>query len=151
MERAAETLRQAHDGPAWHGPAWKEILAGVTPATAAKHPSGGGHSIWEIVLHAHTWNVIIRRRLMGEVIVDVPPEEDWPPVQATSPAAWERMDESLLQSGNELADAVARIPDRELGERMPQREHTKWTEILGAIEHVTYHGGQVAVLKRIVG
>ncbi len=149
-ERYAKTYRQAYDGPAWHGPALKQILEGITAAMAAKHPPGGGHSIWEIVSHIRAWDVIIRRRLAGEVIIEVDDEVDWPPVRDTSEAAWSAMQDALFRGANELADAIAAVPETRLTEKMPQRQHSRLTEILGGIQHTVYHSGQVAVLKRIV-
>jgi len=88
IERIADQLRRAHEGEAWHGPALNEILKGVTAEAAARRPIASAHSIWEIVLHVGVWESVVRRRLSGEVIGDLPPEQDWPAVRETSEGAW---------------------------------------------------------------
>ena len=64
------------------------LLANVTAADAAAHPVAGVHSIWELVLHMAVCKRVVRRRLAGERINDLPPDEDWPSVTDTSEAAW---------------------------------------------------------------
>ena len=46
-----DELKRIHNGGAWHGPALREALAGVTAEQATMRPVPGAHSIWELVLH----------------------------------------------------------------------------------------------------
>jgi len=75
----------------------QELLADVTAATAAARPLSDAHSIWEIVLHIATWEEVVRRRLQGEVVTHLPSEQDWPPVQDISEAAWRKVLDDLKQ------------------------------------------------------
>ncbi len=50
-ERIAEQLERTWTGDAWHGPAMKELTAGLTAKQAATPHVSEAHSIWEIVLH----------------------------------------------------------------------------------------------------
>src|SRR5450432_2781890 len=63
VNRILDQLHRAYDGPAWHGPALREILAGVTWQTAALHPITGAHTIWELVLHLTVWMSVVTRRI----------------------------------------------------------------------------------------
>ena len=48
--------------------------APVAATSAVHRPIPGAHNIWEIVLHVGVWESIVRRRLSGEVVRNVPPE-----------------------------------------------------------------------------
>jgi hypothetical protein len=48
IARIDDELRRAYEGGAWHGPALREVLAGVSSETAAERPVPGGHTIWEM-------------------------------------------------------------------------------------------------------
>ncbi len=63
IENILDELRRIHDGDAWHGPALKESLSGVTAEQAAARPVAGAHSVWEIVRHVTDWENVFRRRL----------------------------------------------------------------------------------------
>ena len=144
--RISDQLRRAFEGEAWHGPAVREVLAGVTAGQAARRPIPSAHTIWEIVLHIAAWETIVRRRLTGEK-VDAAPEMDWPPVRETDEAAWSRALAQLERGHGELRDAVARFDPARLDEK-PAGGSTAYTLMHGAIQHDLYHAGQIAVLKK---
>ena len=55
VARILDQLHRAYEGPAWHGPALREILAGLTFETAAQRTIPDAHTIWELVLHITVW------------------------------------------------------------------------------------------------
>lgn len=71
----AELYRSVYEGDdhgeAWHGPALKSLLKGITSGQASRSPQGKGHSILQLVLHMAYWEEIELRRFNGEV-VDAP-------------------------------------------------------------------------------
>ncbi|MBZ5542289.1 MAG: DinB family protein [Acidobacteriia bacterium] len=148
IERIADQLRRAHEGEAWHGPALNETLKGVTAEAAARRPIASAHSIWEIVLHVGVWESVVRRRLSGEVIGDLPPEQDWPPVGETSEAAWKQARAALDRAHAELQKALTRLTDRQLIEAVPGPEYTAYYMLHGTVQHALYHAGQIALLKK---
>ncbi|MFQ5696228.1 MAG: DinB family protein [Terriglobia bacterium] len=150
VERIADQLRRAYEGPAWHGPALREILAGVTAEQAARRPISGAHTIWELVLHIAAWESIARRRLSGEVITDVPDEQDWPPVRDTSEAAWKKALDDLERGHQQLRQAVAALTDARLGQKAPgkQQDWSIYATVHGVVQHNLYHAGQIALLKK---
>jgi uncharacterized damage-inducible protein DinB len=148
VERITDQLRRAFEGGAWHGPALEEILSDVTAEQAAQRPLPGAHTIWELVLHIAAWESIVRRRLSGEVIVEIPTEQDWPPVGETSAAAWRKTVEDLKRGHQQLRQAVAALTDERLQETAPGKEHSIYIEVHGAIQHDLYHAGQIAILKK---
>ena len=138
-------------GPMWHGSALGEVLEGVTHEQAAARPIAGAHSIWEIALHAAAWAEIARARLKGERTGDATTEEDWPPVMSTGADDWRRVVERIGGSHRELAAAVRGMTDDALEEKVPGLDYSIAVLVHGVIEHSTYHGGQIALLRKAVG
>jgi uncharacterized damage-inducible protein DinB len=148
VQRIVEELRQAFEGPAWHGPAVRALLAEVSAEKAAARPLAHAHSIWEIVLHIATWEDVVRRRLAGEVIGDLPDDQDWPPVGDTNAEAWQRTLQHLEHTNRTLREAVAKLDDIRLAEDVPGKNHSVYVMLHGIIQHDLYHAGQIALLRR---
>jgi uncharacterized damage-inducible protein DinB len=148
--RIADQLRRALDGGAWHGPALRELLKGVSAATAAARPVPGVHSIWEIVLHMTAWTEAVRRRLLGER-AELPPEEDWPAVGEAGEAAWGRAQERLGQAQERLLEELGRQPAERLDEPIVPGLASVYVTLHGLVQHHLYHAGQIAVLKKAAG
>jgi uncharacterized damage-inducible protein DinB len=150
MSRArhlASRLGRTMTGPMWHGPALADVLHGVTAERAAARPIASAHSIWEIVLHVTTWVEIARARVKGESTGDPTPEQDWPPVTATDAAAWTRALERLAACHREIADDVRALDDGRLDTKVANLDYSVDVLLHGIVEHGTYHGGQIALLK----
>jgi uncharacterized damage-inducible protein DinB len=148
IQRIEDQLQRAFEGHAWHGPAVRELLADVTAAKAAGRPLPNAHSIWEIVLHMATWERVVRRRLQGEAVADLPTEEDWPPVRDSSDAAWRRAIDDLEQANHDLRNTMVRTSEARLAEMVPGKDHSVYVMLHGIIQHDLYHAGQIAVLKK---
>jgi uncharacterized damage-inducible protein DinB len=143
-------LERTLDGPMWHGPALLEILNGTSPEHAAARPVPAGHTIWELVLHTAAWAEIARARLGGERPDSPPPEIDFPAPGEPTPERWAAAIGRLDQSYRDLARVVSRLTQEDLGKaiRTTGTPHNAEHLIRGVIEHGTYHGGQMALLKR---
>ena len=148
IERIADQLRRAYEGKAWHGPAVREILAGATAAQAARRPLPDAHSIWELVVHIGVWEAFVRRRLEGEIITDVPPEQDWPPVTDTSEAAWTRALAQLEEGHLRLRKVIAALPESRLSDTVQGMGYSVYFMLHGVVQHGLYHAGQIALLKK---
>ena len=146
--RIEDQLRRAFEGNAWHGPSVRELLVDVTAKSASARPIVGAHSIWEIALHIATWDEVVRRRLEGEMIVDLPPEVDWPTVRDTSEEAWRKTVQDLERSHRALREAIARLDDARLAQGVPGKRHSVYIELHGIVQHDLYHAGQIALLKK---
>jgi len=150
IEQIVDQLKRAYEGKAWHGPAVREVLAGVMAEQAARRPLPDAHSIWEITVHIAAWEAFVRRRLEGEVITDVSPQEDWPPVTDTSEAAWKRTLTQLEEGQRRLRQAIAALPESRLGETVPGMGYSVYYMLHGVVQHDLYHAGQIALLKKAV-
>jgi uncharacterized damage-inducible protein DinB len=148
IERIADQLERAFEGEAWHGPSVRELLTTTTCGQAAERPIPGAHTIWEIVVHMGVWKSVVRRRLLGETIVDLPPEQDWPAVKNATEPAWRKELEELEKSHVQMRRAIAELTDERLGERVPGEGYTVYVMLHGVIQHDLYHAGQIALLKK---
>jgi len=146
-ERLAEQLHRALHGNAWHGPSWREVLADVTRDTALCRPVPEAHEIAAIVLHTITWHDAVRRWLGGKA-PEVGTAEDWPAVDLPDEASWSAAVDRLFETGDALVERIRAFPAERLGERRPGVDGT-WYELLaGELQHVSYHAGQAALLKK---
>jgi len=148
--RLANHIKRTVTGPMWHGPSLAEVLDGVSHEQASAHPLPGAHSIWEIVLHVTAWAEIARARLRGERIADPSTEEDWPPPGAATAAEWSGVKDRLVESHRTLAHDVRHLDDAAIAAKLTGLEYTASNLLHGIIEHGTYHGGQIALLKKMI-
>lgn len=146
--RLGEAITRTITGPMWHGPALAELLKDVGYEQAAARPIATAHSIWELVLHIATWAEIPRARLAGEARTEVSAEEDWPRPPAPSRAAWENAVARMDTAYRALARDVAALDDRALEAKVAGHDYSVRAMVRGVIEHGTYHGGQIALLKK---
>lgn len=143
--RIANQLRRMYDGPAWHGPSVTELLDGMTQEQAAARPVSHAHNIWELVLHIATWLRVARERLSATENRDPGPEENWP----AATGVWTDALASLEREQRDLEDAILAFPDDRLNDPAPGTEpQTFYIMLHGAIQHVAYHAGQIAILKK---
>jgi len=149
----ANEIERTVSGPMWHGPALSELLSGVTHDQAAARPIAGAHTIWELVLHIIAWADIARERLSHRMLESVPADVDFPPVPPPSAAAWTAALGRLASSHQALAREAAALSPEALAAPVPvpKPRYTVSTLLHGVIEHGTYHGGQIALLKRALG
>jgi uncharacterized damage-inducible protein DinB len=149
--RINNQLKRAYEGEAWHGPSLRDLLDGVTAEQAAAKPIPNAHSIWELVNHIIAWERIVKRRLEGEALNDVPDEMNFPPVTDTSEEAWQATLQSLAESNNSLRESVKRIDDAKLQQIVPKTIYSNYFMLHGVIQHDLYHAGQIALLKKAAG
>jgi uncharacterized damage-inducible protein DinB len=147
-QRIADQLRRAFEGEAWHGPAVREILDGITAAQAIRRPLAKAHCIWEIVLHITQWEDFVLRRLKGELAKDLPPELDWLPVKDSSEAAWRATFGNLAAGNLNLRNAIAELSDERLQATVQGQTYSFYGLLHGVVQHDLYHAGQMAMLKK---
>ena len=150
IRRIANQIERAFNGEAWHGPAVKEVLAGVTAQKAAARPVAGAHTIWEITAHIAVWEDVARRRLLGETVAPTD-EEDWPAAGTGGERAWAALLKRLEDGNRALRDVILAYDESQL-DRPPKNNRTAAYLLMhGVIQHDLYHAGQIAVLKKGAG
>lgn len=148
-QRLASQFDRALDGGAWYGPSWREALEGVTRAQALHRPIPEAHTIAEVVLHATTWHDVVRRRLHGES-PQVSDDQDWQVIALADDAAWTAVMTRLFDTGQALREEVAKFAPDRLQEQRPGVDDTWYGLIVGEMQHVLYHAGQVGLLRKSV-
>ena len=148
VRRILDQLDRAFSADAWHGPPIKSLLDGVTAEQASQRPIPHAHSIWEIVHHVTAWNAIVQHRLLGEEIKNVSQERDWPPVWEATEVAWKRSLQDLTDSYTRLPAAVENVRDDQLNGKVAGHDYSLYVMLHGDIQHILYHAGQIALLKK---
>ncbi len=151
LEHHSDTIRRAFEGEAWHGPALSEILQGITAEQAAR-PQGKTHSIWELTEHIIAWLDIVRRRLEGERLTDedISWDDNWPPPPAFTDENWHATVDRARIASERLSESVLRFRSDALDQTVPGKDYTFAVMLHGAAQHVLYHAGQIAILKKLL-
>ena len=147
IERIEDQLRRAFSGDAWYGDSLSEILTGVSAEKAVAHPVPNVHSILEIVLHLAFTQDVMRRRIEGEDAA-INEGEDLFEIKAAGEAEWQDAVEKLNASHRQLLQVIGNLNQHELHSKIVNRDHTVYFLLEGLIQHLTYHAGQIALLKR---
>lgn len=156
VQRLLDELDRGMGRDPWHGDSLIAILRDVDARTAAARPPGGAHTIWEIVRHLTAWNGEVRRRLQGHPAGE-PPEGDWPAPSGTGAEDWTRDVDALQASHQQLVETVSGLTEDQLVAPPPDQRNrpagsgvTWYVMLHGMAQHYAYHGGQIAILKKIV-
>jgi uncharacterized damage-inducible protein DinB len=151
----ADELSRALDGDPWHGDAVMTILADVAASTAAVRPPGGAHSIWEIVRHMTAWTDEVGRRLEGHAPGE-PQAGDWPPPSGATDDDWAHDVDALRDAHRRLIERAGRLTDAQLHAAPVEARNrpagsgvTAYVLLHGLAQHHAYHGGQIAILKKV--
>ncbi len=145
----SDELRRAVRGAAWHGPAVLELIAGVDVEEAVQHPIPTAHSIWELVLHITSWSNIALRRINGGQTEPFE-NEDWPVITDFSAAAWDHARAALSESYERLSEVVLGLTAETMLVDAPQSDRSVASMVNGVAQHAAYHGGQIAILTKLV-
>jgi uncharacterized damage-inducible protein DinB len=145
----ARLLDHMATGPTWHGASLAELLGDVTVGEARAHPIAGGHSIAELVAHLTAWCEIAGRRLAGFAGAATS-AEDWPAVDVSSEERWRAAVDMLIARYAEIGRKAGALSESGLQATLAGRSHTAADMLHGLVAHGAYHGGQIALLKRML-
>jgi uncharacterized damage-inducible protein DinB len=127
----------------WGHPGLAKVLRGVSVREATWKPVPGAHSIWEEVNHIAYWSRYVLDRLEGR---SKSTPQAWP-AGTGGPRAWRHAVTGVLRTHATLARRVAALDDARLAERA--RKYTTAQLVLGDVAHLSYHIGQITVLRRL--
>ena len=138
-------FKSAHTNEGWISPLL-EAVDGVTLDAATYRAGDGVGTIWEIVVHASGWLEDTLGDLTGS-----PSQEntDWPPVDDTSPAAWDRTKQNLRSSVTAFDSLQSGLSEEELFSVPPGTEDARILRIFDMVVHSSYHAGQIVKLKQL--
>lgn len=146
-KRFFNELKSIYYANAWHGPALKEVLEGITAPQALAKPIANGHSIWELVLHVTGWNGVFLLALEGKSASE-PEQGDFPLINDTSEKAWQEVLAKLDQDYEKLLSKVSNLTDEQLNQKIVDKDYNLRLMLRGTINHNIYHTGQIALLKK---
>ncbi|HXZ28413.1 MAG TPA: DinB family protein [Terriglobales bacterium] len=146
-QRLADQLHRAYAGPAWHGPALRRLLRGITAKQAAARPLRNAHTVWELVLHITAWKRAVLRRMQGHAL-SLSPAQNFPPMPNATAANWQSTLAALQAAQQDLHRAVAALPESRLKRIVPGKRYTLYFMLHGLVQHDLYHAGQIALLKK---
>jgi len=151
IERIVGQMEQAHIGNPWTDRPFERILEGVTHAEASARPIPDAHSIWEIILHLETAQELIVD-LVREETRPFEPGDEWPPVDDDSPAAWAETMDRFFAGEAEVRDVVSEgVSEDQLDKPFREGGSSAYNNLHGYIQHACYHGGQIGMLKMLLG
>ena len=142
-----DQLRRAFEGEAWYGDSMSEILAGVTAEKASAHPVPQVHSILEIVLHLIFTEDVMRRRIEGERAI-ISEGEDLFSVGEVSELVWKDTLVQMETGHRKLREVVGKLKEEDLEAKVVGQEYSIYFLLHGLIQHLIYHAGQIAMLKK---
>ena len=154
-ERLIDNLNREINGQPWHGPSLASILEGVDAGAAARRPPGGGHTIWEIVLHMTGWKREVTRRVRGGAAAE-PAGGDWPAAGEPTEARWQEARAAHVRAHDELVETIRGLGPDQLTARVAGDSAASIgaglsvaATLWGLVQHDVYHAGQIALLKKI--
>jgi hypothetical protein len=154
--RAPDPIRaRLANALAWHGAhvTFDDAVKGLPPRLRGRRARGAPHSVWELVEH-----IRLAQRDMLDFCRDPAyvartwPGDYWPPTPAPPvPAAWNAALGAIRRDRRAL-QRLARDRAHGLETRIPHGDgETYLREILLAIDHTSYHVGQIVALRERLG
>ena len=151
-------------------PTWREIVGnavdweeghasvdaaarGLAPELRGRRPDGLPHSAWELLDHIRRTQADLLD-FMTNASYSAPdwPRDYWPtPNEAPSAAAWTNSLEGIHADRERLKD-LATSDSLDLTKKIPWGEGQTYLRcILLAIDHTSYHVGQMIIVRRLLG
>lgn len=147
LQKISDQLQRAYDGAAWHGPNVVECLKNVDPETAlVRH--GSSHNIAELTHHLYAWRYYLIQQLEGNAKYEVSDDFNFVTYQHLDAAEWERLQQQLADSQQQLLTLLAKQTDELLDRLVPSRQFTFYVLLHGLIQHDLYHAGQILLLQK---
>jgi len=73
---------------------------------------------------------------------------DHPPIQ--SKEDWDKLLNKVWQDGGKMTKLIEQLPEEKLWENIGAEKYGNYfRNLLGVIEHIHYHLGQIAILKKM--
>lgn len=145
----ARHFREVYFGGNWTSSCLKDHLAGVTwqQATAKVYSF---NTIADLVYHMNYYVSAVQKVFQGGPL-DARDKEsfDYPAIQ--SPEDWEKLLDRFWTDAETFASMIEQLPESKLWDTFSDEKYGNYhRNILGIIEHLHYHLGQVVLIKKIL-
>jgi uncharacterized damage-inducible protein DinB len=130
-----------------------DALKNFPESLYGKKPQGAPHSAWQLLEHIRiTLNDLLVFSTDADYVAPEWPEAYWPKQDAPpNTAAWEASVKALRADLGDF-EKLIRNPESNLYARIPWGEgQTLLREALLAIDHTSYHVGQLVMLRKQLG
>lgn len=148
-QHLAKSLRDVYFGGNWTASNLKTQLADVTWQQATKQVYGL-NTITTLVYHLNYYVVEVTKVLQGEPLTASDKFAfSHPPIQ--SQEDWEQQRDRIWDDAEAFAQLIEQLPDEKLVQDFADPKYgTYYRNLAGIIEHIHYHLGQIALLKKMV-
>ena len=141
-QQIAEAYRAATLKDAWYGPSLAQLLAKTAPEVATRPPLPNTHAISTLLQHLLLWNERIRLTSADHPMPKWEADKEW----AELPIPWSELVPRWNQSRDGLEECIRNFPVADLPKQVPGRTYAYEFLYRGAVEHVIYHSGQIAMV-----
>lgn len=148
-QQLAKQLREVYFGGNWTCSNLKDNLAGVSWEQATTQVQSF-NTLVTLVYHVSYYAAVQIRVLRGEAL-NASDEESFnhPPIQ--SQKDWETLLEKIWLDAETLAALIEQMPEDKLQDDFTDKKYGNYYRNLnGNIEHLHYHLGQIAILKKLL-
>jgi DinB superfamily len=146
IDRLSHQLIHSYYGPAWHGPALRELVSGITGEEATQRIVPNVHTIWELALHATAWKVEVSARIKGSANPLVG-SQDWPS-PGKGESGWQQALSGMEAAHEVLRAIVSSLEVVDLDRLATGSEVLVYGIVHGVIQHDLYHAGQIALIRK---
>lgn len=145
----AQHLLAVHFGGNWTEVDLAAVLGDVTVAEATQRTDASPNTIAALVHHLTCWNRIMISRIHG-VEPPAPPHNGYDVPPLPTGADWQRIQDDLGASARELAGAMDAFDAVKLEAPLVPGGSGAFRNMMGQVEHVHYHLGQIMLLKKLL-
>ena len=148
-KQIAQHLRAVYNGGNWTSSSLKDHLFDLNWKQAiTKHSSN--NSIYSLVYHMTYYIPEVLKVLKGGDLV-AKDKFSWEAPPISSKKEWDNFLEKVWQDAEECAKIIEQLPDEKLFEDFSEKKYgTYFRNLVGMIEHLHYHLGQIVILKKIL-
>lgn len=145
----AKHVREVYFGGNWTSVNYRDTLSGVTYEQATRKV-GDFNTIATLVFHTRYYIPVVKKVLGGGLLEGKDSLSfEHPPIDSGD--AWQALLEDTWREAELFAKEIEALPDERLGEFFTNEKYgTYHRNLLGFIEHLHYHLGQIVILKKLV-
>ncbi len=148
-EQIAKHLREVYFGGNWTSSNLKDNLADVTWQQAATQVYSF-NTIATLVYHMNYYVSAVLKVLQGEPL-DAKDKYSFDHPLIQSQEDWEKLLDKTWADSENFASLIEQLPESKLWEDFSDKKYGNYyRNILGIIEHIHYHLGQIVLIKKIL-
>lgn len=150
IQSIIRNLRNVLEGQPWYGRPVMALIGDVDPTIVYKKPGETQHSLIDLLYHMIAWAEFVAGRM----------EKEPPPVEEMEELDWRQIDpvthtwhagvEQLKAANEKIIRMLEQKDDSLLSQPVEGREYKFRFLLHGHIQHLIYHAGQIAYVKKLL-